>query len=346
MRRLAILIGIDDNQDLLPLHFAASGVRNTAEVLKKEYGFKDEEFLFVGISEKCNEPVTNRDTFQRWTGASIPNLDLLIFGFWGNAVIRGGERYFCMRETNAENVETTGVRMSELLDGVMNLGANQTVFILDYCQSVYQRDLLHAPDIHRFEKMFYDVTSEELGLRQNQSFLLLESLSRDRNMYEWAYNENTYFTHFLLGALEERPEWGSELAEDIREDAEGNISRYLKPTLNFVSIGSDISLYTCGKGLRPKTQEECEEESLSRSGRVRHHAPDRARTSARPKPDPEEYELRTEDIPKNPPILTSKRLKTKTEAAHPKSSEPPKQNAGCGCLILLIFIIYAILQFF
>lgn len=133
--RYALLIGINDydrptvRQGVVPLSFAAADAEALGTLLGNDYR--------VRILDNRNARAESiRQEFRYLRGVVQPEDSFLLF-FAGHGVRdpSNDETYWLTYNTNLENIDQDGIRLSHLLDYVRDLKAGQKLVLLDHCFS-------------------------------------------------------------------------------------------------------------------------------------------------------------------------------------------------------------------
>jgi uncharacterized caspase-like protein len=137
MKRRALLIGVNQYHLLGPLSYARQDAEAVAAALCKHSGFSNPDITMMtcqaegacrGLSHYIEHALTDLTNEQ--------DIDLLVFGFWGHGFAPvPGRRYLCGMDTMPAVPERTAVSFDMVKAKLAQVGAINTVVLLDCCQN-------------------------------------------------------------------------------------------------------------------------------------------------------------------------------------------------------------------
>ena len=136
VKKLALLIGINQYQFLPELKYARQDAEAVADALKKNYCFSDDEIILMTDAQTEFKPTNWQLIKHVLEQLSKQEFDLLIFGFWGYSAIRGGQRYFCLLDATDDKLNFFGFSSRGLQKMLINIKAKNTCVILDCCHNI------------------------------------------------------------------------------------------------------------------------------------------------------------------------------------------------------------------
>ena len=212
MKNQALLIGINQYQNLTELKYARQDAEEVAKALKQNYCFSDDEIILLtdakrgvffpstkGVIQKHLEDITQQDC----------EFDLFIFGFWGHGLYRSGQRYLCPQAVMDEDVCESGLSFDALKEQISNVKAKNTCMIFDCCQTIEGRsssETLSEADLTIMDNAVRDIVQkrkEQIPEIQS-NVAIINSCSKGQRAYEWDNRKHGIFTAHLLDALNYR----------------------------------------------------------------------------------------------------------------------------------------------
>ena len=210
MKKLAVLIGINQYPALPELKYARQDAEAIEQALKQNYCFSDNEILLMtdekpGLLKPFNKQVIEK----RLEELANQELDLFIFGFWGHGLFRNGERFLCPMDVMNDQVEDLGLSFKQLQRLFSNIRAKNTCMILDCCQKSSDRgeaDTLTEDDCSVMENCARDIVlrRKEIEPGFTSNIAILNSCKEGQCAYEWDNRKHGIFTAHLLDAMNQR----------------------------------------------------------------------------------------------------------------------------------------------
>lgn len=235
LKKKALLIGADHYMRLPRLRYAENDATASAESLKKNYGFRDDEIVLTtcgGSGVKLFPILRNirRQLFELCSESP----DFLFIGFWGHG-FRGanGRRYLCLADTDPDDLRHTSLPLELVMDLVGEIGASTSVLVLDCSQNMtedrfFKRTLSSRSIDDSLQERVSRTGCESAlrrlreGGREEPTVTLLSSCAPGRHAYESPEFEHGWFTHFLLEAFERRFETVNECFDYVSERMKGS----------------------------------------------------------------------------------------------------------------------------
>lgn len=210
MKKLAVLIGINQYQNLSELKYARQDAEAVADALKENYGFSEDEIILLTDVRQGRLFPSTKNVIQRQLEDLIKqgdNLDLFIFGFWGHGMFRNGQRYLCPQTVMDEDITEEGLSFDDLQKHLVKVKAKNTCIILDCCQTLDGRggsETLTPADQISMKSIVQDIVDNKNKLFPDGSFnaAILNSCSEGQVAYEWDERKHGIFTAFLLDAMD------------------------------------------------------------------------------------------------------------------------------------------------
>ena len=210
MNRKALLIGINKYQTLGKLSFARQDAEAFAETLCSHYGFSSHDINLM----TCQAEGAGA-AFSRYVELAISDLveykdlDLLVFGFWGHGFApEAGKRYLCGLDTIVDDLERTAVSMDLIKAKLSQVGAENTLLILDCCQNKPTGRSVEAETLSCGEEAELSSLARDIQTaRREESKLtvptvaVLNSCREGQRAYEWKQREHGIFTAHLLDQM-------------------------------------------------------------------------------------------------------------------------------------------------
>ncbi len=210
MKKRALLIGINKYQTLGKLSFARQDAEAFAESLCHNYGFFSHDINLM----TCQTEGAGA-AFSRYVELAISDLveykglDLLVFGFWGHGFApEAGKRYLCGLDTIVDDLERTAVSMDLIKSKLSQVGAENTLLVLDCCQNKPTGRSVETETLSRGEEAELSSLARDIQVaRREESKLtvptvaVLNSCREGQRAYEWTQREHGIFTAHLLDQM-------------------------------------------------------------------------------------------------------------------------------------------------
>ena len=214
MKKIALLIGINDYRILGDLHFACQDAQTMGETLQSRCGFSSSEVIVMtDDSDGALYPTTRYIERQLDAIRSIKNLDLFVFGFWGHGFASSAQnRYLCGQDAMEDDLESTALSFGRLLSVSRQIGAQNTLILLDCCRNSYigrsgATGLLTGESLAWTNQLN---ASRDIGLKQSRFesvrpdkvTAIFNSCSEGQKSYEWDMRQHGVFSALFLDALD------------------------------------------------------------------------------------------------------------------------------------------------
>lgn len=224
MKRKALLIGINKYQTLGKLSFARQDAEAFAESLCDNYGFSSHDINLM----TCQAEGAGA-AFSRYVELAISDLveykdlDLLVFGFWGHGFApQPGKRYLCGLDTILDDLERTAVSMDVIKAKLSQVGAENTLLVLDCCQNNPTGRSVEAETLSRGEEAELSSLARDIQTARREesrmtipTVAVLNSCREGQRAYEWQQREHGIFTAHLLDQMSSRVSSVAQLASSI-----------------------------------------------------------------------------------------------------------------------------------
>ncbi len=211
-RKRALLIGVNQYHLLSNLAYARQDAEAVADALCQHCGFSDQDITLMtcqaegacmGLSRYIEHALMNL-TDER-------NLDLLVFGFWGHGFApQAGRRYLCGMDTAENDLERTAVSFDVVKAKLAQVGAENTLLLLDCCQNRPTGRSVSGSFMTRGEEQTLasmardiQVTKRDLGRTSLPTVAILNACREGQRAYEWDSRGHGIFTAHLLDAFEQ-----------------------------------------------------------------------------------------------------------------------------------------------
>jgi len=210
MKRRALLIGVNQYHLLGRLSYARQDAEAVAKVLCQYGSFSDTDITLMtcqtegaclGLSRYIEHALMDLREER--------GIDLLVFGFWGHGFAPvAGRRYLCGMDTVESDLERTAVSFDAVKAKLAQVGAVNTVVLLDCCQNhpagrSVQAEPMTAGEEMALASMARDIQvaqRTECGVDRIPTVAILNACREGQKAYEWKEREHGVFTaHFLDG---------------------------------------------------------------------------------------------------------------------------------------------------
>ena len=224
MRKQALLIGINDYHLLNELKYARQDAEAFSEALQEYCGFSEDEITLMS----CDAPGSCRaqsayieQALTDLTG--FRNLDLLVFGFWGHGFApEPGKRFLCGTHTMENQLERTAVSLDVVKARLSQVGAENTLMILDCCQNRPGGRSASAETLSRGEEAALTSIARDIqtaGKKTSKfsipTVAILNACREGQKAYEWDKKEHGIFTAYILETLSSGCNSVAQLASSI-----------------------------------------------------------------------------------------------------------------------------------
>ncbi len=230
MKKHALLIGVNEYDNLMDLRFACQDASETAAALRENYGFEHQEItLMTDSSERYMRPSSSGGIESHFEEIieSNPNLDLLIFGFWGHGVFLEQQLYLCPTSASRNRIQQEALSMDRVKKLIAQTGAKNVFIILDCCQKRVGRGDCQDALMTESNQLSLAGAARDIGLaikQQSESetkdgfepnIAILNSCKEGQCAYEWNERRHGIFTAHLLDAFNRRLDTVSSIVDHI-----------------------------------------------------------------------------------------------------------------------------------
>jgi len=212
MKKQALLIGVNQYHLLANLLYARQDAEAVAEALCKHCGFSGQDITLM----TCQSEGASRG-LSRYIEHALMNLtderdvDLLIFGFWGHGFAPvPGRRYLCGVDTAENDLERTAISFDVVKAKLAQVGAADTLLLLDCCQNRPPGRSAAAEPMTEGEEaalasMARDIqaASREKVRDSVSTVAILNACCEGQRAYEWTQRGHGIFTAHLLDAFDQ-----------------------------------------------------------------------------------------------------------------------------------------------
>jgi formylglycine-generating enzyme required for sulfatase activity len=208
VKKLAILVGIDDYLFIRKLRFANNDVAAFSKVLELHFGFDPDSEIIVLNCQKDGDLKARRDHIQAQLqkAKQCRDLDLFVFGFWGHGELGAdGQRHLCSVDTQLGRVETTGVSLEWISDELQQVDTRNKLLLLDCCQNDPSRNS-NSNTMLSGEEAVFDSMAKALArpissFERRSNTVLLTGCRENQCAFEWSEREQGLFTAYLVEAF-------------------------------------------------------------------------------------------------------------------------------------------------
>lgn len=224
-KKHALLIGVNEYDFLGELSFAQRDAEEFSNTLLNECGFKSSEVQLMTCSSRGGLRAQSRYVEEMLSNLTkFDNLDLLVFGFWGHGFSSGnGGLYLCGYDAREDDLERSAVPLSLVKAKLAQVGAEDTLCILDCCQArtagrgssqVMERSA--ANEIKNLSRLV-ELETAAVDPRVARSIATLTSCKEGETAYEWQEREHGVFTAHLIDGMRNGLHRASELADYVSD---------------------------------------------------------------------------------------------------------------------------------
>ena len=202
MKKRALLIGINNYHLLGKLNFARQDAEAVAEALCRYCGYSSHDItLMTCQGEGATLGLSNYIEHALMDIASEPDIETLIFGFWGHGFCREtGKRFLCGMDTTEHDLIRTAVSMDVVLAKLSQASAMNSILILDCCQSKPIGRSAGAEPLSTGEEkvlssMARDIHARHVNRTEEQvpTVAILNACREGQRAYEWENRETRDF---------------------------------------------------------------------------------------------------------------------------------------------------------
>ncbi len=224
MKCHALLIGINTYHPLAPLSYARNDATAFKAALEAECGFDSDDITLMQCGVEGGLRV-ERDYIKNQLDALLllKDLDLLIFGFWGHGFSQdGNHRYLCSISTTNTDLARTAIPLGIVNETLRQVGARNTVMILDCCQNRSIGRDSALPELEAGAQAHYAAAARDIQSHcasQSKGLAttaVLSACSEGQRAFEWDSREQGIFTAHMLDALKMGKTRLSELVDYVQ----------------------------------------------------------------------------------------------------------------------------------
>jgi len=225
--RRALLIGVNEYDFLGELSFAQRDAEIFSSALVDHCGFEESDVQVMSCSARGGLRAQGRYIEEMLSSLTdMEELDLLVFGFWGHGFSSDdGALYLCGFDARENNLERTAVPLSLVKAKLAQVGAKDTLMILDCCQArvagrgaantLSKSTAVELEQVARLAKIERD--AKEIGLPHIRSAAMITSCKEGQSAYEWHERQHGVFTAHLIDGLTRGIGRASALADYLSE---------------------------------------------------------------------------------------------------------------------------------
>lgn len=253
MKCHALLIGINTYHPLAPLSYARNDARAFKAALETECGFAPADITLMQCGVEGGLRAEQSHIENQLNALKLmKNMDLLIFGFWGHGFSQdGNHRYLCSISTTNTDLARTAIPLGIVNETLRQVGARNTVMILDCCQNRSIGRDSAMPELEVGAQAQYAATARDIqSHRANRNkgtatTAVLSACGEGQRAFEWPAREQGIFTAHMLDALKMGKTRLSELVDYVQEKtpltARQEVQNAQEPFLEMKG-GGDINL--------------------------------------------------------------------------------------------------------
>lgn len=226
MKSHALLIGINQYHPLAKLSYAKNDAVAFKTALEETCGFDSDEITLMQCEVEGGLRA-ERDHIQAQLDSLRlrKDLDLLIFGFWGHGFSQSkGHRYLCGISTTDSDPARTAISLGAVNETLRQVGARNTLMILDCCQNRNFGRNAVAPTLSEGTRAFYAAAARDTlsNLAKTEpsgvtTSAILSSCGEGQRAFEWPKKKHGIFTAHLLDGLAMGKTRISDLVEHVQE---------------------------------------------------------------------------------------------------------------------------------
>lgn len=212
MKKRALLIGINDYHLLGKLNFARQDAEATADALCQFCDFSTQDITLMSChGEGATLGLSNYIEHALMDVAREPDVDMLVFGFWGHGFSpEAGKRYLCGLDTVEHDLERTAVNMDVVKAKLSQAGAKNTLLLLDCCQNKPAGRSASAPSMSAGEEQAFNSMARDISAAHKKdqdisipTVAILNACREGQKAYEWEQREHGIFTAHLLDGIQQ-----------------------------------------------------------------------------------------------------------------------------------------------
>ncbi len=210
MKRCALLVGVNEYLVLNGLQYARQDAESFAEMLQRCCGFEEHEITLMTCRTTGGTRATARFLEHALTDLTERrDLDLLVFGFWGHGFApEPGKRYLCGLDTLENDLDRTAVPLDIVRAKLAQVGARDTLLVLDCCQNRPAGRGAAAAALERgaegqLSSMARDIQAaqSERGVERIPTVAIMSACREGQRAYEWPDKAHGVFTAHLLEGM-------------------------------------------------------------------------------------------------------------------------------------------------
>ena len=212
MKKRALLIGVNQYHLLGDLKYALQDAEAVSTSLCRYGGFSDQDItLMTCQSEGACMGLSRYIEHALMHLTDERDLDLLVFGFWGHGFASvAGRRYLCGVDATENDLERTAVSLDVVKAKLAQVGAENTLLLLDCCQNRPTGRATSAEPMTEGEEAALSSMARDIQVAKKQqaagrisTVAILNACREGQKAYEWESRGHGIFTAHLLDAFEE-----------------------------------------------------------------------------------------------------------------------------------------------
>ena len=185
-RKLALLVGVDDYENIQSLRCCVNDMKSLKEALIK-IGFEEDDIQTLVTGGADADLPTKKNIEQRIISivSKAQPSDMIFFAFSGHGAQEGKNVFFCPPEVKPENIMGTTVSINKVMGVLAKCKAQSKWIVVDVCRNYSIR-------VGRGIK---EIPAPPAGIA------FLQSCSKGERSQEDCANGNSYFVKNLIAAL-------------------------------------------------------------------------------------------------------------------------------------------------
>ena len=185
-RKLALLVGVDDYENIQSLRCCVNDMNALKEALIK-IGFEEDD-IHTLVTGGADEDLPTKKNIERRIISIVSNAqpsDMIFFAFSGHGAQEGKNVFFCSQDVKPENIMGTTVSLNKVMGVLAKCKAQSKWIVVDVCR-------------------YYSIRAGR-GLKELPAppagIALFQSCAKGEKSQEDGSNGNSYFIKNLIAAL-------------------------------------------------------------------------------------------------------------------------------------------------
>lgn len=205
-RKWALLVGVNDYQNLQPLKFGRSDAERLYQVLTQRCGYEPRHITLITDTENETARRPLKHNIQNQLGRMLakvrPEDHVLVF-FTGHGFISSdGEGFLATLDTDADHLSRTALAASKVVRRLESVRAAQKLLILDSCLEKATIKTSTKTTVDGAQTAPPDAASLPMQFADAKGVVTFASCSPGQSSWELLGGNNGVFTHFLAKGLE------------------------------------------------------------------------------------------------------------------------------------------------